>query len=96
MQAAVAKQPDCSRLARLRVSVTAIFLLEKVLHRFFSFVLASVVLRMLRLVNMSASDSTGLGCCWFGSSLPDGFAFCRRLGVTYVATPAGKGLSLVV
>ena len=42
------------------------------------------------------SDSTGLGCCWFGSSLPDGFAFCRRLGVTYVATPAGKGLSLVV
>ena len=51
---------------------------------------------MLRLVNMSASDSTGLGCCWFGSSLPDGFAFCRRLGVTFVATPAGKGLSLVV
>ena len=51
---------------------------------------------MFRIFNMSASDSTGLGCCWFGSSLPDDFASCRRSGVTYVATPAGKGLSSVV
>ena len=50
------------------------------------------VLFMFRRDRM-ASDGTGLGCSAFAVGA---FALCRRSGVTYVATPAGKGLDSVV